>query len=149
MKKMLYMVPCLLLLMSFIKWEPDFNRAKQVASEKHELILLNFSGSDWSRPCKKLKNEFFRSDVFSQLADTSLILVNADFPKDKRNQLDVQTMKQNNTLAAKYNPTGKFPYTLLLDPKGNVLKIWDGLPNESAEEFSTEIKNIVYNSKQY
>ncbi|MDQ2752356.1 MAG: thioredoxin family protein [Bacteroidota bacterium] len=149
MKKMLYMVPCLLVLMSFIKWEPDFNKAKQIAGEKHELILLNFSGSDWSRPCKKLRKEFFGSKVFSQLADTNLILVNADFPKDKRNQLDAQAMKQNNTLAAKYNPAGKFRYTLLLDSKGNVLKIWDGLPNESAEQFSAEIKNIVYNSKQF
>ena len=148
MKKMLYIVPCLLLLMSFIKWEPDFNRAKQIASEKHELILLNFSGSDWSRPCKKLNREFFRSDAFSHLADTSLILVNADFPKEK-NQLDAQTIKQNDVLAAKYNPAGKFPYTLLLDAKGNVLKIWDGLPNESAEQFSIEIKKIVFDSKQY
>jgi thioredoxin-related protein len=148
MKKMLYLVPCLVL-MSFIKWEPDFNNAKQIAAEKHELILLNFSGSDWSRPCKRLKKEIFGSHTFSELADTSLVLVNADFPKDKRNQLDAQTVKQNDDLAAKYNPGAKFPYTLLLDSRGKVLKIWDGLPNESADQFSDEIRNIVYNSKQY
>lgn len=148
MKKILYLVPCLVL-MSFIQWESDFNKAKQIAAEKHELILLNFSGSDWSRPCKRLKKEIFESDAFSQIAGTSLVLVNADFPKNKKNQLDAQAVKQNNALADKYNPSGKFPYTLLLDPKGNVLKIWDGLPNESPRQFADEIKNIVYNSNQY
>jgi thioredoxin-related protein len=148
MKKLLYLIPCLVLI-SFIKWEPNFNRAKQIAAEKHELILLNFSGSDWSHPCKRLKKEIFGSNSFSRFADTGLVLVNADFPKDKKNQLDEQTVKQNNALAAKYNPGAKFPYTLLLDPKGNILKVWDGLPNENAAEFSDEIKVILYNSKQY
>jgi hypothetical protein len=45
-------------------------------------------------------------------------------------------------LADKYNPDGKFPYTLLLDANGNILKSWDGFPNENAEEFADEIVSI-------
>lgn len=134
--------------MSFVKWEPDFSKAKQTASEKHELILLNFSGSDWCGPCMRLKKEIFESDVFSKFADSSLVLVNADFPRNKKNQLDKETTKQNDALADKYNPDGKFPYTVLLDPQGNILKTWDGLPSEKAEDFTNEVKTIYATSKQ-
>jgi len=45
-------------------------------------------------------------------------------------------------LADKYNPDGKFPYTLLLDENGKVLDTWDGYPNISAEEFTDQVKSI-------
>ena len=135
-------------LMSFSRWQPDFQKAKEIAKEKHELILLNFSGSDWCGPCMRLKKEILESNVFTQLADTSLVMVNADFPRNKKNQLDPETVKQNDALADKYNPDGKFPYTLLLDANGKVLKTWDGLPDESATEFSDEVRSACDNAGQ-
>src|SRR5258708_34732910 len=90
--------------MSFTQWQPNFELAKKIAKEKHEFILLNFSGSDWCGPCMRLKKEIFESETFSKLADSSLIMVNADFPRNKKNQLDAQTRKQNDALADKYNP---------------------------------------------
>ncbi|MDP4284364.1 MAG: thioredoxin family protein [Bacteroidota bacterium] len=128
--------------MSFTGWQPNFETAKKVASEKHELILLNFSGSDWCGPCMRLRKEIFESDVFSKMADTSLVLLDADFPRNKKNQLDEKTMKQNDALADRYNPDGNFPFTLLLDANGKVIKSWIGLPTESAEEFTDEIASI-------
>lgn len=133
--------------MSFSKWQPDFSKAKEIAKEKHELILLNFSGSDWCGPCMRLRKEIFESDVFTKFADNNLVLVNADFPRNKKNQLDAETVKQNDALADKYNPEGKFPYTLLLDANGKILKTWEGLPDESADEFSDEVKSICDNNK--
>jgi thioredoxin-related protein len=133
--------------MSFLKWQSNFEIAKEVAKEKHELILLNFSGSDWCGPCMRLRKEIFESDVFSKMADTALIMVNADFPRNKKNQLDAQTRKQNDALADKYNPDGKFPLTLLLDADGKVLKTWDGLPDESAWQFTEEVAAICYANK--
>jgi thioredoxin-related protein len=133
--------------MSFIKWQPDFETARKVAHENHKLILLNFSGSDWCGPCMRMRKEIFESDVFSKMTDTSLVLVNADFPRNKKNRLDEQTEKQNDALADKYNPEGKFPFTLLLDADGNVLKSWDGFPKENAEEFADEIYSICYDQK--
>ena len=50
--------------------------------------------------------------------------------------------KQNESLADKYNPEGKFPYTLLIDPSGKVVKAWDGMPDEDAAKFSAEVKAI-------
>ena len=139
MKKLPVIALCIIS-MSFINWQPNFETAKKVALENHKLILLNFSGSDWCGPCMRMRKEIFESDIFLKMADTSLVMVDADFPRNKKNQLDAQTMKQNDALADKYNPDGKFPYTLLLSPDGKTVKSWDGLPEESAEEFSDEVK---------
>ncbi len=141
MKKLLFASLCLTA-MSFTIWQPDFEKAKQIAAVKHQLILLNFSGSDWCGPCMRMRKEIFENETFSKMADTSLVLVNADFPRKKKNQLDKLIKKQNEDLANKYNPGGKFPYTLLLDATGKVIKFWDGLPKENASEFAKLVKTI-------
>jgi hypothetical protein len=53
--------------------------------------------------------------------------------------LDAAQVKRNEALADKYNPDGKFPFTLLIDKNGKVLKAWDGFPNESPDAFVSEI----------
>ncbi|MBS1733393.1 MAG: thioredoxin family protein, partial [Bacteroidetes bacterium] len=73
--------------MSFTIWQPDFETAKKLAKEKHQLILLNFSGSDWCGPCIRMHREIFGNDEFIKMADSSLIMVNADFPRMKKNKL--------------------------------------------------------------
>lgn len=127
---------------SFVNWEPDFEKAKQVAKEKHELILLNFSGSDWCGPCIRMRKEIFDDSGFTAMMVSRVVMVNADFPRNKKNQLDKKTKAQNEALADKYNPEGKFPFTLLLDADGKVVKSWDGLPDENATQLSLLIKNI-------
>ena len=129
-------------LSSFAIWETDFEAAKHKAKEKHELILLNFSGSDWCGPCIRLQHEVFESAPFLNMADAALILVNADFPRNRKHQLPQDIKKQNEALAEKYNPSGKFPFTVLLDANGSVIRSWDGLPKEDAVAFSKEIKDI-------
>ena len=146
MKKYL-LVLIALVAMSFNVWQPDFAKAKEIAKENNELILLNFSGSDWCGPCMRMKKEIFDNEVFTQMADNSLVLVNADFPRNKKNQLDKNIRKQNEALADKYNADGKFPFTLLLDADGNVIKTWDGLPDETASDFALQIKNICNATK--
>lgn len=127
--------------MSFIKWESNFEAAKKAARESHKLILLNFSGSDWCGPCIRLRKEILESDVFSKMADTALVLVNADFPRNKKNRLSAALTKQNEALADIYNREGKFPFTLLLDADGKVIRTWEGFPGKSANDFSYEINN--------
>src|SRR5581483_4260455 len=116
-------------------WFNNFNEAKEAAKKEHKYILLNFSGSDWCGPCIRMHKEILESAVFTQLADQSLVMVNADFPRMKKNQLPAQQQEQNNALADKYNPKGNFPYTLLLDADGRVIKDWNGFPNTTAEGF--------------
>ncbi|GAB3739136.1 thioredoxin family protein [Spirosoma lituiforme] len=109
-------------------WELNFDRAKAEAAQAHKFILLNFSGSDWCGPCIKLKKDIFESAEFGQFATDHLVLVRADFPRKSKNQLDASQITHNEALAEKYNPQGKFPYTVLLDANGRVLKSWDGYP---------------------
>ena len=66
----------------------------------------------------------------------------ADFPRKKKNKLPVAQIKLNEAMAERYNPDGKFPYTVLVDEKGKVIKSWDGFPNESPEKFVQEILTV-------
>lgn len=124
-------------------WINDFNAAKVEAVKSDKLILVNFSGSDWCGPCIRLHKEIFDADAFVALANKNLVLVNADFPRFKKHELPAEQQKLNEALADKYNPQGKFPYTLLIDTKGNVLKSWDGYPDESPEAFVSEVNAVV------
>ncbi|GAB3569538.1 hypothetical protein GCM10027578_24090 [Spirosoma luteolum] len=109
-------------------WQLNFEQAKAEARQDHKLILLNFSGSDWCGPCIKLKKDIFESAEFGQFATEKLVLVRADFPRLSKNQLDARQTAHNEALAERYNPQGKFPFTVLLDPTGKVLKSWEGYP---------------------
>jgi thioredoxin-related protein len=131
-------------LIAATNWHYNMQEAKEIAQKEHKYILLNFSGSDWCGPCMRLHDEIFESNVFKQMADTQLVLVNADFPRKKKNQLSAEQQELNNKMAEQYNSRGKFPYTLLLDANGKVLKEWDGLPNENADNFTIEVRNGIY-----
>jgi thioredoxin-related protein len=129
-------------LLSSNGWLTNFDTATKAATERHQLILLNFSGSDWCGPCIRLRKEIFESAAFISFADSNLVLVNADFPRNKKNRLSDDQTKLNDTIADKYNPEGKFPYTLLLNTNGKVLKEWDGFPNETPASFVAELKSV-------
>ena len=127
---------------SFDKWHTDLETAKKIAQEKDRYILLNFSGSDWCIPCIRLHKEVFGSEAFEKFADSSLVLLNADFPRTKKNQLSKDLQRKNDALAEQYNPTGQFPLTLILTPEGKVVRSWEGYPKNNADLFINEIKSI-------
>ncbi len=127
------------------EWSTDFNDAKLRAGKEHKYILLNFSGSDWCGPCVRLRKEIFEGGSFLSFANDHLLLVNADFPRMKKNQLTAVLTRQNDLLADQYNPTGIFPYTLLLDAGGKVLRSWEGYPKEGADAFLKEITSMYGN----
>ncbi len=134
---------CAVLLIS-AGWTTDFARAKDEAKETHKYILLSFSGSDWCIPCIRTRKEIFEKESFIKYAETSLILVNADFPRLKKNSLTKAQTKQNETLAEQYNKAGTFPLTLLLNSNGKVLKEWRGYPGITPEIFVSQIKAIEH-----
>ena len=121
-------------------WETDFERARETAKQEHKYILLNFSGSDWCGPCIRMHDEIFESPAFTQQAGTDLILMNADFPRLKKNQLSAVQQKQNEHLADLYNSRGNFPLTVLLSAEGKLLKEWVGVPEGGPEQFVRELK---------
>lgn len=137
-----------LLSVSFAEGQAVLESEKKKAGENQQLILLYFSGSDWCVPCIKLHRDYFDNEGFKKMADSLLILVNADFPRNKKNQQDVNTRKRNEALADKFNPKGIFPYTLLLDAHGEIIKAWDGLPRTDAAAFTSEVRALCMNNKK-
>jgi len=125
-------------------WFTNFDTAKTEAATSNKLIVLNFSGSDWCGPCIRMKKEILSSDVFTIYAAEKLVLVNADFPRYKINKLSKSQENENEKLADKYNSSGKFPLTVLLNADGKVLKEWEGFPDESPGKFTEEIKTFEH-----
>lgn len=124
-----------------VEWLDNFDRAKEVAAQERKLILLNFSGSDWCGPCVKMKKEVFENSSFLSLAEEKLVLVRVDFPRQKKNQLPKDQIKHNEMLAEKYNKLGKFPYTLLIDASGAVIREWDGYAFGGQDKFIGELQD--------
>jgi thioredoxin-related protein len=141
--KYLVLVMVGLISMSFTTWTPTMEKAKAEAATQHKYILLNFSGSDWCGPCIRMEKEFFENEAFTKFAAGKLVMVNADFPRQKKHELPKEIKKQNEQLAEKYNMNGVFPYTVLIDEDGKVLHSWNGLPKETPETFTNEISAIV------
>ena len=131
----------MLALSANVTWLGDFTEATNEAAKSHKYILINFSGSDWCGPCIRERKEILENEAFEKYASDHLVLVRADFPRQKKNQLSKEQTQKNEALADKYNPDGKFPYTILVDERGKVVKDWDGFPNESPENFVNQIAN--------
>jgi len=139
------LVLVLFLMMGMVpnEWLTNFDAAKEKAKDDNKLILLNFSGSDWCAPCIKMKKEVFESETFLSKSEKQLVLVRADFPRSKKNQLSPDQTKHNEALAEKYNPDGKFPFTLLLDANGKVIREWDGYVFGSQNKFLAELDKAI------
>lgn len=122
------------------QWQNNLEQAKTEAHAAHKRILLNFSGSDWCGPCIKLTREVFGSESFKTYAGQNLVLLNADFPRQKKHKLSKELTARNEALAEQYNKAGTFPLTLLLDENGKVLKKWEGNPGLKPEQFIAALK---------
>jgi len=128
-------------------WLTDFDAARNTAAQEHKFIVLNFSGSDWCAPCIKMEQEVFESEEFQSVAEKELVLVRADFPRLKKNKLPEEQTKHNEILAEKYNPTGKFPLTVLLDVNGKVIKEWEGYAFGSHGKFIADLQQTLVTQK--
>jgi thioredoxin-related protein len=115
-------------------WKSSLDEAKSIAVKENKKILLVFSGSDWCAPCIKLDKVVWKSEAFQKEAASKWVLVRADFPKKKGNQLPSSQVEINKKLAEKYNKDGNFPLVVLLDENGKVLGM-TGFKNTSAQEY--------------
>jgi len=102
-------------------WTTNFEEAKILASKKNENIVLVFQGSDWCGPCIKLDREIWSTDIFKEFSKSHFVMLKADFPRKKANQLDSEQIQRNTLLAEKYNPAGYFPFVVVLNSDGKVL----------------------------
>lgn len=103
------------------EWFTDFETAKNKATEEKKAIVLVFQGSDWCAPCIKLDKKIWSSQEFISNYPKHFILLQADFPRKKKNALPEAQEQKNKILADTYNQNGYFPLVVVLDSEGNVL----------------------------
>lgn len=115
-------------------WLTDFEQAKKTASEQDKNIIIVFSGSDWCAPCIKLDKNIWQSESFKNEAAKDWVLIKANFPRKKANELSKEQTEHNRKLADKYNIEGSFPLVVILDKNGKLLGKM-GFKNVSPEEY--------------
>ncbi len=103
------------------EWLTNFEEAKKMASDNNKHIVLVFAGSDWCAPCIKLEQQVLHTEEFQKYAKEKYVLVKADFPRKRKNQLSAKLQDQNKKLAEKYNKSGGFPLVVVLDNTGKKL----------------------------
>jgi thioredoxin-related protein len=115
-------------------WQTDFEQAKKIATDQDKNIIIVFSGSDWCAPCIKLDKNIWQSEAFKNEAAKNWVLVKANFPRKKANELSNEQTEHNRKLAEKYNIEGSFPLVVVLDNNGKVLGKM-GFKNVAPEEY--------------
>jgi thioredoxin-related protein len=103
-------------------WQTDYVQSIAQAKKENKVLMLYFSGSDWCKPCIIWKKEVFDTDTFQQFANEEFVSVKLDFPRLKKNRLPEAQVKQNESLAEKYNSEGVFPLVVFIDSNGVVLE---------------------------
>ena len=99
-------------------WQTDFQAAQAKAKAQRKTLLVAFTGSDWCPWCKKLKAEVFDKQPFLSAARKQFVLVNVDFPHEKK--LPDELKQQNGKLAKRYK-INTYPSILLLKPDGELI----------------------------
>lgn len=126
-------------------WMTDFEKATAKAKAEGKYILVDFSGSDWCGWCMKLDKEVFSRKAFKEYANENLVLMMADFPRDKSNQ-SAAVQKQNKALAEKFGIRG-FPTVYILDPNGKPINK-TGYQDGGPEAYVEYIKKAIAASKK-
>lgn len=127
-------------------WKNNYNKCLIEAKEKNLPVLMVFSGSDWCKPCIKLREKILVSPAFSEWAKTHVVCLSLDFPSQKKNALSPEQQKHNDALAEKYNSNGVFPLVMIIDANEKVLGFLNYL-DVSPEEYIAELEKLINPSK--
>jgi thioredoxin-related protein len=96
-------------------WLTNFETAKKNAVSEKKELFLEFTGSDWCPPCKRLHDTILTNDVFLEYAKSHFVLVELDYPRKKK--LDAELVKQNSALQQQMKVSA-YPTVLLCDESG-------------------------------
>lgn len=122
-------------------WTDDYEAAKAQAKKENKVILLDFTGSDWCGWCVKLHEEVFSKKAFKDFAKDKLILVEVDFPHNKRQSKKL--IEQNNALKQEFGVRG-YPSIILLDADGKKIGK-TGYQEGGAEKYVEHLKTLIGN----
>lgn len=124
------------------EWITSFDEAKNIAKSENKHIILVFAGSDWCAPCIKLEKQILETKEFKESVKNDFVLIKADFPRKKKNQLTESLQNQNKKLAEEYNKSGGFPLVVVLDKEGK--KIGEtGYKNISPDSYLNILNKMI------
>ena len=116
-------------------WTEDYAAAVKQAKEKHKMILLDFTGSDWCIWCQRTDKEVFATKEFKDFADKNLVLVKLDFPRAR--PMPEATKTQNAKLMEKFGVEA-FPMLIVLDSHEKVVFTQAGYKEGGPDAFFAE-----------
>ena len=120
-----------------LNWLTDVDKAKAQAKADKKLVMLDFTGSDWCGWCIKLNKEVFSQPEFAKYAKDNLVLVEVDFPHEKRQTEEVK--KANQALLEKYKVEG-FPTIIVLNANGE--KVGEAEYMDNPKAFIAKMEEI-------
>ena len=120
-------------------WTSDFKAALAQAKQAKRPLLLDFTGSDWCRPCIALHREVFAGQDFQTLAK-GLVLVELDFPQ--RTEQPKELAAQNAQLKERYKIKG-FPSAILIDFEGTEIGRISGYEPGKGAGWLAEFKGLI------
>lgn len=97
--------------------EYDYEKTLASALEKGQMVLVEFTGSDWCPPCKRLKKLILNTPEFVEyLKSRNLRFVELDFPR-KAGKIAPEQMKKQEAIMNRLRVSG-FPSVVLIDGNG-------------------------------
>lgn len=121
----------------------NFDESLSLAKEENKNVLMVFSGSDWCKPCIRLRQNILDSAVFQEYASSALVILELDFPMKKKNKLSKEKTAYNENLAEKYNDDGSFPKVILFNADKEVLGYINYKNGQSPQDFVNQIQELV------
>ena len=133
-------------------WYTDLNVASELALEQNKPLMLFYTGSDWCGWCIKLQKEVFQTEEFKLWADSSVILLEVDFPRYKTQPSYIKEQNQmlQNQFGVYGYPTIWFVNVVKQDNKNVLAPIQKtgylpGGPTKWITSANSLLKNILTN----
>ncbi|SIR33176.1 thioredoxin family protein [Maribacter ulvicola] len=124
------------------EWHTDFTEASSIATSENKPLIIVFQGSDWCAPCIKLDRAVWSTNEFKEYAEKHYVMLQADFPRRKRNALPKEQLNKNKALAEKYNRQGIFPFVVVMNADGKVYGA-TSYKKRSPKEYIAELNAFI------
>jgi protein disulfide-isomerase len=121
------------------EWLTDLPKAQTKARAENKMVLLDFTGSDWCPPCKSLHNTVLTSAEFTAFAKGSLVLVEVDFPRAKKQTPELKAA--NAKLQEQYKIEG-YPTVIVLDANGKEIFREVGFGGTPAKDYVAKLAKL-------
>ena len=98
-------------------WVKTWDEAKAKAKKENKDLLIDFTGSDWCPPCKRMHEEVFTQVEFVDAATKEFVLVYMDYPRTEEHKKLVKDSASNERVRELYAVTS-FPTVILANADG-------------------------------